>query len=172
MDSYSYNGKYSAHYPYPFIDEAKRDRKTALKLFEIRSRILDLISEYCYRSIVFSAYYPRMSTVFDGISTNNMLHYRILSELIEKLGANPTENARVHNIPVEISEDKSDLVPKKANAALRSFLHEEECIIKLYSMLKTNTADNVVVSVLDRLCEDCKCHVNILAEYSEHMSLS
>lgn len=76
--------------PYPPLDGTTKNCRLACELGAARAHELWAISEYIYQSIMFAPVLPRLSELFDEIAMDEMRHFRLLGELILRLGGDPS----------------------------------------------------------------------------------
>lgn len=156
------NGNYAAQKPYPPTDTFGNDPRAARSLFALRDGELEAVSEYIYQSIIFGEIYPKLATLLEGIAMTEMKHYRLLSEAIQALGANPSVNSRIRTSQLDISRDTPSMAPYAARRALKSDIAEETATAKSYRGAASHTCDKALSDLLVRIAEDEELHTVLL----------
>ena len=156
------NGNYAAQKPYPPTDAIEKDPRSARSLFALRDGELEAISEYIYQSIIFGEVYPKLATLLEGISITEMKHYKLLSEAIMSLGANPTVNSRVRTSLIDIPSDTASMAPYAARRALKADIADETAAAKSYREAAAHSCDKALSALLIRSAEDEEMHAILL----------
>ena len=91
-----------------------------------------------------------------------MKHYRLLSEAIQALGANPSLNSRVRTSLIDISSDTPSMAPYAARRALKSNIADETAMAKSYRDAASHTCDKALSDLLIRIAEDEELHTVLL----------
>lgn len=156
------NGNYAAQKPYPPTDTIGNDPRAARPLFALRDGELEAVSEYIYQSIIFGEVYPKLATLLEGLAMTEMKHYRLLSEAIQVLGANPSVNSRVRTSLIDISSDTPSMAPYAARRALKSNIADETAMAKSYRDAASHTCDKALSDLLIRIAEDEELHTVLL----------
>lgn len=148
---------------YPGITGIIPAPQLARSLFPPRANELCTISDYTYYSIVFSDSMPELSVLFETVSKAEMLHFRLVGELIDALGADPVINVRLHNSPLGLTEDEDSRAPVAAVRVVEAMLRAEEAASREYARLATLFgADPAAVAILTRLSADEASHARML----------
>lgn len=162
---------YGAALPYPPIDDVAKNLKFAGFVVETRNDELEAISEYLYQSIMFSEPYPELATLLEGIAGVEMIHFRLLSELLLKLGINPILNTRVRNYAIDISEDSPSTAPRAARRAILRDIEAENAAETMYLKLAASTNDKSASDLLQRIAKDEEKHVELLKNALETINV-
>lgn len=148
---------------YPTVSGVRRAPKLARSLFAPRADELSAISDYSYYSIVFENSMPALSELFENISMTEMIHFRLLGELIDALGADPAVNTRIHNTPLGLTEDEDSRAPVAAVRVVESMLRGEEAASREYARLAALfQSDPAAAAILTRLSADEATHARML----------
>ena len=100
---------------YPSLDGTTCNCRLACEVARSQAAELNAISEYLYQSIMFRETMPGLSDMFDGIALDEMHHFRMLGELINRLGGDPTVRTAVRGRGgICLREDKDSRAPVAA----------------------------------------------------------
>ena len=156
------NEKYSASLPYPPISKCfEKSLSFASSLNASRLGELQTISEYIYQSILLEAQYPEVAKALEGIAMVEMRHYKILSELMHKLGVDPYLNNRIRTVPMNISgKNGKDILCKVKNALLQN-ISEENSSKEEYLRLAKSSPCSEIANILERIADDEGLHSEI-----------
>lgn len=116
---------------------------------------LGAVSAYTYRAMVWKRWDARISALFEQLAKEEMLHFRILGELILALGGNPVVQAKLC-VPA------IDLCGRGGRGIFAESIREERRGIDGYQTLMGKTQDRVVRSVLSHLVADEHRHIEVL----------
>lgn len=149
---------------YPTLDGCvTKDLRFAAALEESYMEELGAVAAYTYRSMLLARREPDAAALFDRLAKEEMLHFRMLGELILALGGNPVvqANLRVQGIGRDLSGN-GKRVSGGCAGLFSDSIREERCGIDRYQTLMGRTRDRVVRSVLAHLISDEHRHVESL----------
>lgn len=152
--------------PYPKIDVNRKDPYFAYKLFELYagnvSELTD-INQYSFQSIYLNDYVD-LSNILRTISITEMEHFRILGNLIKALGLNPYFiSYDKNNNPISWNSDYVDYTLNYRNM-LVSNIRKENKAIENYNHILTETNDENIKNIIERIIMDEKKHVEIFSK--------
>lgn len=149
--------------PYPSTSEIKPDKKMAKALCDSYGGEMSSINSYIYYSVIFSETLPELADMFEHLAEIEMIHFRLISESIQKLGVNPAFNLRLSNSPVREGEH---CAPGEADRCIERSIQEETSACEEYRRISAFTCDKALRAVLERLASDEDEHRKILEEFS------
>ena len=156
------NEKYSVSLPYPTISKCiKNDVSFASSLNASRLGELQTISEYIYQSILLESEYPEIAKALEGIAMVEMRHYKILSQLMHKLGADPNINNRIRTVPMNISDKNGKDILCKVKKTLLQNTAEESSSKEEYLRLAKCSPYPEIAKILKRIADDEELHSEI-----------
>ena len=117
---------------YPSLDGTTCNCRLACEVARSQAAELNAISEYLYQSIMFRETMPGLSDMFDGIALDEMHHFRMLGELINRLGGDPTVRTAVR---ICLREDKDSRAPVAAARTLGCNIAAEHAAYNEYMRL-------------------------------------
>ena len=149
MSCYGQNGFDSN--PYPTADNIKCDKKMAKALCDSLAGEMSSINSYIYYSVIFSETDPELSEVFEELAMTEMIHFKLISQCIKKLGANPALSMRL--LTSAVNECTCNTREEVRKAIERSIC-EETAAYEEYRCLAERSCDNALRAVLERLARD------------------
>ena len=156
------NEKYSVSLPYPTISKCiKNDVSFASSLNASRLGELQTISEYIYQSILLESEYPEVAKTLEGIAMVEMRHYKILSELMHKLGTDPYLNSRIRTVPLNTSHKSDKDISCKVKKTIEQNMAEENSSKEEYLRLAKCSHDPEIAKILERIAADEELHFGI-----------
>lgn len=121
---------------YPSLDGTTCNCRLACEVARSQAAELNAISEYLYQSIMFRETMPGLSDMFDGIALDEMHHFRMLGELINRLGGDPTVRTAVRGRGgICLREDKDSRAPVAAARTLGCNIAAERAAYNEYMRL-------------------------------------
>lgn len=133
----------------------------ARMLLPLYADALDAVAAYTYRSLQLAENLPILSQEFERLAEDSLGHVRLLGELIEALGGNPTVYTSA-SAPLA-SEDHAP--PSQARFLMES-LCEERRAVERCETLMGKTDDRVVRSILSQIVRDKQLHLQWLSNAS------
>lgn len=115
--------------PYPSTDGIIKNNRISLAVSALRLTKLNMISDYIYYSLLLKSERPELSLLLDRIAGNELLHFRLLGELMLALGANPSVRGRILTYTTDFVQSDEDLrtllerVIKSENDAYRAYIN-------------------------------------------------
>lgn len=134
------------------------DRSLCRALEERYADELYTAASNTYRSLLCENRDRPLSDLFNEIAREEIVHFRLVGELISALGGDPTLHAQIRVDPLRFSRDDPHLTALLCTDAIR----EEKRLIDRYETLMSKTEDRVVRSVFSQLISDEQYHVNRL----------
>jgi len=149
---------------YPTLDGCvARDLRFAAALEESYMEELGSVAAYTYRALLWAKREPDVASLFDWLAKEEMLHFRMLGELILALGGNPVVHASLRVQGIEQDGRGGCKKDMRSRASLfADSIREERRGIDRYQTLMGRTQDRVVRSVLAHLLGDEHRHVEAL----------
>ncbi|MBR3895394.1 MAG: hypothetical protein IKJ35_09685 [Clostridia bacterium] len=149
---------------YPTLEGCvARDLRFAAALEESYMEELGAVAAYTYRSLLWARREPDAAALFERLAKEEMLHFRMLGELILALGGNPVIQANMRVQGIERDGRSGIKRESRGRAALYAdSIREERRGIDRYQTLMGRTQDRVVRSVLAHLLSDEHRHVEAL----------
>ena len=138
-----------------------RDPCFAKALCESYMEELAAVGAYTYRALVIRGRNQRLSELFERIAREEMVHFRLLGELILALGGNP---AICTHLRIGMPEGCCAVGCEAGfeGRAIADSLREERRGIDRYQTLMGCTRDRVVRSVLTQIIDDEQAHVEAI----------
>ena len=150
---------------YPTLDGCvARNLRLAAALEESYLEELGAVAAYTYRSMLLTRCEPRTAELFDRIAKEEMMHFRMLGELILALGGDPAVQGRIRVPSVEESGRGGEKRDLHGRARIFSDLRREaRRAVDRYQTLMGSTQDRMVRSVLSHLLSDEHRHIEALS---------
>ncbi len=145
--------------PYPSAEKIKPNKKMAKALCDSYGGEMSSINSYIYYSVVLTPTLPDLADIFEQLAEIEMIHFRLISECIQRLGINPSFMLRLSNQPVK-NDDKCILA--EADKCIERSIQEELAAAEEYRRLSAFTEDCALREVLERLADDEQEHCRIL----------
>lgn len=150
---------------YPSLDGTTCNCRLACEVARSRAGELNAISEYLYQSIMFGETMPGLSSMFDEIAIDEMHHFRMLGELINRLGGDPVVRTAVRGRGgICLCDDKDSRAPVAAARALRCNIRDELAAYNEYmrvASLAERMGQLPAAALLRRIACDEKRHREI-----------
>ncbi len=146
----------------PFFEAIEKDMSLGCALYAPRMNELCFISEYIYQSIIFEDVYPELSECYNKLAMDEMNHYKLLSELQYRLGANPTVDIKQSIKAINICEDRDSIAPRAAIRSLRSYIRAELASADEYRKLAAKACNETISGILFRIADDEEAHARLL----------
>ncbi len=153
MSCYGQNGFGST--PYPSADKIRPDKKMAKALCDSLAGEMSAINSYIYYSVIFSDTMPSLADTFSSLAMTEMIHFRLISQCIKRLGSNPALSLRLSATP---ANDDVCRAQCEANKVIERSICEETAANEEYRRLAECTCDSALHAVLDRLASDEEEH--------------
>jgi rubrerythrin len=151
--------KYSGSSPYPSVSkDIEKDLNLAGCLNASKLSELQTISEYIYQSIVLEEKYPDIAKMLEKTAMVEMRHYKILSQLIYRLGGDSGLNNRIRTLPLDILYKSDCEAVQKIRKTLLKNKYEEDSAAKEYRRLSKLSDDRKISRILERIGEDEELH--------------
>lgn len=141
--------------PYPSADNIRPDKKMAKALCDSFAGEMSTINSYIYYSVIFSDTAPSLAEMFEELAMTEMVHFRLLSQCIKRLGANPALCIKLSTAPVN---DGVCNAPCETGKAIERSVCEETAACEEYRRLAECSCDGALRAVLDRLASDEEKH--------------
>lgn len=155
----------TVHKPYPEVKVSKKDPAYAALLsvpYAGTGGEISAILSYLYGSTVLNGGKDQIiSDVLECISVVEMHHMHILAELIFLLGGDPRYVVAQGRRPFTAANLHYSENPTQI---LKNAIAGEEGAIFVYEQLRGMTDDENIISIIDRIIEDEKLHLNIFHE--------
>lgn len=148
--------------PYPSTERISPDKKMAKALCDSYGGEMSTINSYIYYSVIFADTLPELSEMFEHMAEIEMIHFRLISESIQKLGINPAFGVRLSNSPVREGEQ---CAPMEAERCIERSICEESAASEEYRRLAAYTCDSALREVLERLASDEEEHRRTLENF-------
>ena len=145
--------------PYPSADNISPDRKTAKALCDSFTGEMSAINSYIYYSVIFCDTMPSLADTFAELAMTEMIHFRLLSQCIKRLGANPALCFKLSTVPADSGGCNASC---EAAKAIERAVCDETASYEEYRRLAECTCDAALRAVLDRLAQDEKEHRKLL----------
>lgn len=152
--------------PYPEIRVERPSRKSAILLTQFlagRDSELTAISDYAFQSVITESCDPALSDILECISITEMKHFRILSNLITKLGSPPvlfTTDRRGHKHFWNSSFSNTNTEPLKFIA---ENIQNEKTAVSNYRQIALQINDRYIREVIERIILDEEHHLKIFS---------
>lgn len=137
--------------PYPTADNVKCDKKMARALCDSLAGEMSSINSYIYYSVIFSEMDRELSEAFEELAMTEMIHFRLISQCIKKLGGNPALSMR---LSVSAVNECACNTRDEARKAIERSVCEETAANEEYRRLAERSCDNALRAVLERLARD------------------
>ncbi len=148
--------------PYPSTERIQPDKKMAKALCDSYVGEMSTINSYIYYSVMFADTLPEFSDMFEHLAEIEMIHFRLISECIQKLGVNPAFNLRLSNSPLREGEN---CAPIEAERCIERSIQDECAASEEYRRLAAFTCDSALRDVLERLASDEENHRRTLEDF-------
>lgn len=119
------------------------------------------ISEYVYQSVIFEQSYPETARIFSELAKVEMHHLRMITELVNKLGATPVYGWYSGKEPVYWNGSSVNYT-RELHTALIHDLNGEQKAYSAYVSLARQSGDRYVFAVLTRIALDEMIHTSLL----------
>ena len=142
---------------YPSLDGTTCNFRLACEVARQQAAELNTISEYLYQSIMFRETMPGLSDMFDGIALDEMHHFRMLGELINRLGGDVRGRGGIC-----LREDKDSRAPVAAARTLGCNIAAERAAYNEYirlASLAERMGQLPAAALLRRIACDERSHI-------------
>lgn len=157
------NGMFSS--PYPSVKGVRQDPRFARMLYGSYIDELQAISGYIYSTVMFDDDMNELAGIYEHIAETEMLHFRLLGELLKELGTNPSIRTQVRTTPIELIDKVGCRGPIEAEKSINSNMEDKRRAAEEYRRLVSYTSDPTVKAILERIAQDEEHHYNILKGY-------
>lgn len=150
--------------PYPKVNVLEKNQSFAYKLLDIYSGTISeftAVGQYSFQSIFLNEY-KELSKILESISITEMRHLKILGELIQTLGLIPYYVTYKNNSPIPWNSDNINYTTNYRDM-LTSNIRNEELSIQKYNELISETNDQNIKDILNRIIMDEKKHIEVLS---------
>lgn len=153
---------------YPSLEGTTCNCRLACEVARSRAGELNAISEYLYQSVIFFDTMPGLSSLFDEIAIDEMHHFRLLGELINRLGGDPVVRTAVRGRGgICLREDSDSRAPVAAVRTLRCNIADETKAFNEYmrlAALAERMGQSPAAALLRRIACDEKRHIGMQEE--------
>lgn len=159
--------------PYPEVRVSGENRQFGEQLCSAvggSSGEFGTVSEYVYQSVIFEQSHPEISRIFAKLAKVEMHHLRMISELVNKLGADPVYGWYSGNEPVYWNGSSVNYT-RELQTALIHDLNGEQKAYASYISLARQSGDRYVFAVLTRIALDEMIHTSLLKSIISHRTV-
>ena len=150
--------------PYPEINVFEKNPAFAYKLLEVYAGEVSefsAVGQYSFQSIFLNEY-KELSKILEDISITEMRHVEILGKLIKALGLIPYYVVYENQRAIPWNSDYINFTTNYRDM-LVSNIEKEKISINKYSQLISETNDQNIKSILNRIILDEKKHIEVLS---------
>ncbi len=163
----NYGFKTSAEKAYPPVmteGENEKYGKILMRLYAGRDSELTLIDQYIYQNIILSEEYAIIASSLEKIAITEMKHFKILGNLIKKLGCDPRIIAPSGSRRGCFWSGEYVNYARSAKEMLKADIIAEKYSIRDYSKALETIEDIYIKDILKRIIEDEKQHVETMSD--------
>ena len=144
--------------PYPSADGVMKNPRLINGVVAARCDEINTISDYVYYGIILAECYPALSELFERLAMTEMLHFKLLGQMILALGGNPCIRARVGGASVCTPPTACDV-----KRLLESAIASEKKACAEYNRLAAEACgDKFAEEIFCRLASDEDGHAKML----------
>lgn len=144
---------------YPSAEGVMKNPRLINGVLAARCDELNAISDYVYYSIILAECYPGVSELFEKLAMTEMLHFRLLGQVVLALGGNPCVRCRVGGSSVCVPPKVCDVKRLLENA-----ISGEKKSCSDYKRLAAETCgDKIAEEIFCRLASDEEGHARMLS---------
>lgn len=154
--------------PYPSMDGIEKDVRLGMLLYEAytgKIGALSAVSDYVYQCITNKEISPAISDLFECFALTKMKHFKIIGEMMLKLGVDPQIKAQTKSFRNKSSENTLNLLIEQ----IKNNIRIEQASIDYYKKIIIHTHNKTVICILNRFILDNDHHISILNQIIEEL---
>lgn len=144
--------------PYPSAEGVRKNPRLINGVAAARCDELNAISDYVYYSLILAECYPALSELFEKLSMTEMLHFRLLGQVVLALGGNPCVRCRVGGSSVCVPPTACDVKRLLENA----IEGEKKACAEYKRLAAESCCDKSAETIFCRLASDEESHARML----------
>lgn len=144
--------------PYPSAEGIMKNPRLINGAMAARCDELNTISDYVYYGIILAECHPALSELFEKLAMTEMLHFRLLGQMILALGGNPCVRTRVNSASVCVPPTTCD-VKRLLESAISG---ERKACVEYKRLAAEACGDKVAEEIFCRLASDEESHAKML----------